>query len=92
MSLMATLVKRVTVMPAYKATLLMLLLAVNGVLLAADSDVPETGFLEYLGLWEESDEDWILLSEEISTQVAADATRTDLEPEGDESAEKDDES
>lgn len=79
-------------MPYYRVTLLMLLLAVNGILLAADTDMPEMDFLEYLGLWEESDEDWILLSEEISAQVAADDTRTDLESEGDESAEKDDES
>lgn len=92
MSLMATLVNRATVLPQLKATLLMFLLAISGVLLAADTDVPEIAFLEYLGLWEESDEDWILLSEEISTQIAADDTRTDLEPESDASAENDDES
>ena len=74
---------------------LMLLWGVLGfssALLAADSELPEMEFLEYLGLWEESDEDWVLLSGEAVTQVAAEDARTDAEPEGEESAENEDES
>jgi len=37
-----------------------LLLGVCGVVLAADNDLPEADFLEYLGSWEESDDEWML--------------------------------
>lgn len=92
MGRMATLVRKAFAMAVSKATMLTFLLAANSMLLAADADAPEMEFLEYLGLWEASDEDWLLLSEEISTQVVADDTRIDSELEGDESAENDDES
>ena len=75
-----------------KVTLLWSLLGLSSALLAADTELPELEFLEYLGLWEESDEDWVLLSEEVATQVAAEDARTDSEPKGEESAEKEDES
>lgn len=75
-----------------KATLLWSVLGFSSALLAADSELPEMEFLEYLGLWEESDEDWILLSVDTGTQIAAEDARTESEPEGDESAEKEDES
>lgn len=42
----------------------------------------DMAFLEYLGMWDESDEDWLLLDEE----------RTEPVPEGEESTEKKDES
>ena len=57
--------------------------------LAADEEVPDPDFLEYLGMWEESDEDWVILN----VPVAADAEeRSDPVPEGEESTEKTDES
>ena len=46
-------------------------------------------FLEYLGMWEESDEDWLLLDEE---EVAENDKRSGPVPEGEESTEIEDES
>jgi len=56
---------------------------------AAESDeVPDAEFLEYLGLWEETDEDWLLLEDE---EVADNDERSDPVPEGEESTETEDE-
>ena len=66
-----------------------LLLGVSGLVLAADDELPEMEFIEYLGIWEESDEEWLMFEE----PVAADADeRIDPVPQGEESKEKDDES
>jgi hypothetical protein len=54
-----------------------------------NEEVPDMAFLEYLGMWEESDEDWLLLDEE---EVAENDKRSGPVPEGKESTEKDDES
>ena len=54
-----------------------------------EEELPEAEFLEYLGLWEESDEDWLLLDEEA---LADNDERTDPVPEGEESTESEDES
>jgi hypothetical protein len=60
-----------------------------GTVLAADEDIPDAEFIEYLGLWAESDEDWLLFDKPL----AADAEeRTDPAPEGEESTENTDES
>jgi hypothetical protein len=75
-----------------KVTVLWSLLAASGALLAADTELPEMDFLEYLGLWEESDEDWVLLSVEESAELAAQDKRTDPATEVEESVEYDDES
>ena len=75
-----------------KIALLVTLLGVSSVLLAADTDLPDMDLLEYLGLWEESDEEWVLLSEDTGTQVAAEDTLTDSTSADDEAAEKNDES
>ncbi len=56
---------------------------------AADEDVPEMEFLEYLGMWEETDEEWLLLDEDV---VADNEERSDPAPEGEESTETEDES
>ncbi len=56
---------------------------------AEQEEVPDTAFLEYLGLWEESDEDWQLLDEDA---VAENDERPDPVPEGEESTETEDES
>ena len=57
-------------------------------LVAADEALPEMDFIEYLGLWEESDEEWMLFDESEET---TDEERTDPAPTGEASAEKDDE-
>jgi len=57
--------------------------------LAADDEVLEMEFFEYLGMWEESDEEWLIFEEPTT---AGNDTRTDPAPEGEESEEKDDES
>jgi len=64
-------------------------LCANGWLLAAEEEVPDIEFLEYLGMWEESDEDWLLLNE---TVVAENEERNDPAPQGEESTENEDES
>ncbi len=75
-----------------KVAVLWVLLGCSGALLAADTELPDVEFIEYLGLWEESDADWMLFAEEVREQVVADDTRTDPAPEGKESAESNDES
>lgn len=52
-------------------------------------EVPDIEFLEYLGMWEESDEDWQLLQE---SAVAENKERIGPVPQGKESTEKEDES
>ncbi len=62
-----------------------------GVAAEANADeeaAPDMEFLEYLGMWEGTDEDWLLLDEE----AVADNERSDPVPEGEESTETDDES
>ena len=49
---------------------------------------PDAEFLEYLGMWEETDEDWLILDE---AQAAEMDKRSDPVPEGEESREDDDE-
>lgn len=69
-----------------------ILLGVCGTVLAADNELPEAEFLEYLGSWEESDEEWLLFDLD-DEQIAADADeRIDPAPQREESTEKDDES
>ena len=55
---------------------------------AENIEVPDMDFLEYLGMWEESDEDWLLLDQQ---EVAENAKRSGPVPEGEESTETDDE-
>lgn len=59
----------------------------------ADDEQPDMEFLEYLGSWEESDEDWLLFDRRDEEAVAADERkRSDPAPAGKESMESDDES
>ena len=64
----------------------------GGVAAADDEEMPEIDFLEYLGSWEESDEDWLILRdvEAIRGEVTFEE-RNDPVPPGEESAENDDE-
>lgn len=59
-----------------------------GRLHAAD-DMPDMALLEYLGSWEESDEDWVLLTEE--ERAASEQTESKRVAEGDATQELDDE-
>ncbi|MBU2676144.1 MAG: hypothetical protein KJP16_03605 [Gammaproteobacteria bacterium] len=61
----------------------------GGAAFAAEEDVPDLEFLEYLGMWEESDEDWLILDERMTVD---NEKRIDPVPEGEASTEKDDES
>ena len=64
-------------------------LCAGGLLLAAEAEAPDIDFLEYLGMWEDSDEDWLLLNEIV---VVENEERNDSAPEGEESTENKDES
>lgn len=79
---------------SYKlATLLPgILLATCGGAFAADDEVPELEFLEYLGMWEESDEEWLVFDEDVEQTAVETDERIDPVPDGKESMEKDDES
>ncbi len=61
----------------------------GGLLLAEELEQPDAEFLEYLGLWEGSDEDWLIFDEPV---VAETDERSDPAPEGEESTETEDES
>ena len=65
-----------------------LLMGASLVLVAAE-EIPDPDFLEYLGAWEASDEDWLLFDEPVTAELEE---RTDPVPqEGEESTEKTDE-
>ena len=57
----------------------------------ADEEPPEIEFLEYLGMWQGSDEDWVMFSES-SNADNHDQERSEPAPEGKDSTEKSDES
>ena len=44
-------------------------LACAGLSAAADEEQPDLEFLEYLGSWEESDEDWLMFTEAVDKPV-----------------------
>ncbi len=74
-----------------KVWLAALLLGTAGVV-AADEELPDVEFLEYLGMWEESDDEWLALADDEALLAADSEERTDPAPEGEESRENDDES
>ena len=76
-------------MSVKKTALLGSLLMGCSLVLAADDEIPDVDFLEYLGLWEESDEDWLIFDEPITADAEE---RSDPVPQGEESTETNDES
>jgi hypothetical protein len=76
-------------MSASQHVLLGALLLFSGLVQGADDEMPDEDFLEYLGLWEESDEDWLMFDTPATTESEE---RVDPVPDGEESTEKDDES
>ena len=69
------------------------LLTCGGAAIAQETEMPDLAFLEYLGSWEESDEDWVLFSEQESKQAESDdiGNETDPAPQEKTVAELDDE-
>ncbi len=55
--------------------------------LADDEDAPDLEFLEYLGSWDESDEDWVVLAENDAEELPDDDNEP--APQGDKVAELD---
>ena len=77
-------------MSVNRAALLGSLLMGASLVLAADEELPDPEFLEYLGTWEESDEDWLLFGKPVTAELEE---RNDPVPEeGEESTETTDES
>ncbi|MDX1508567.1 MAG: hypothetical protein R3358_09830 [Woeseiaceae bacterium] len=75
------------------------LLGACSLVLAADDELPKMEFLEYLGLWDESDEDWLIFESEGEALAAGSDEDDDAVwlprlqvPQADDAAEKDDES
>ena len=68
-----------------------MLLGVCAMVLAADDELPEAEFIEYLGSWEESDEEWLIFVLNGEQMTADSDERIDPAPRGEESTEKDDE-
>ena len=60
----------------------------TGVLAAAETP-PDAEFLEYLGMWQETDEEWVLQDDLLT---AEDEERNEAATEDEESPENDDES
>lgn len=78
---------------AFHALLVCVLLGCGTQAVAEDDELPDMEFLEYLGSWEESDEDWLMV-ERVgdARRDLEDEVRRDGAPEGKESSEKQDES
>ena len=67
--------------------------AVYSLSVAAAGDEPDMDFLDYLGMWEETDEDWQLVAEITDDEaVAENEKRSDPVPQGEESQESEDDS
>ena len=76
-----------------RAALLLGSAAIVGVVAAEEEQEPDMAFLEYLGMWEETDEEWQLFDESSDDEtVAENEERSDPVPEGKESQESEDES
>jgi hypothetical protein len=56
------------------------LLTCGGVAIAQETEAPDLAFLEYLGSWEESDEDWVLFSLEEANAAKSDDSGKETDP------------
>ena len=81
--------KKLTVMSVRKTVAVSALLLGCSFVLAADEEVPDPDFLEYLGMCDESDAEWVIFDEPVTADVEE---KSDSEPEDEESTEKTDES
>lgn len=80
-----------TVMWASRALLSGVLLLGAGLAIAGEEDEgsPDMEFLEYLGSWEESDDEWLMFEGPVTAELEE---RSDPAPEGEEPTETEDES
>ncbi len=78
---------------AFRLALVCGFLSIGGAAMADESDAPDLAFLEYLGSWAESDEDWTLFSDEEADEAQRDknGNETDPAPREEKVAEVDDE-
>lgn len=69
------------------------LIGVTGIVVADEAEAPGLEFLEYLGSWEESDEDWLLLATDAVEKKESKEADEESEPapNGEKLAELDDE-
>ena len=59
---------------------------------AVADDLPDEAFLDYLGSWEESDDEWVMFDEMDTDQTDQQAdSESDPAPQGEESTETEDE-
>ena len=68
-------------------------LVAAGLTVAQEENTPDLDFLEYLGSWEEAEEDWVLLTDgaEPGEEEEDRAKEGDPAPDGEKMAELDDE-
>ena len=55
-----------------RGTLVWGFVALGGIALAEEAEAPDLEFLEYLGSWENAEEDWILLAGDMKPAAASD--------------------
>jgi hypothetical protein len=69
------------------------LMGTGGLVIADDAEAPDLEFLEYLGSWEESDEDWVLLAADAAVKKESEEQEEEVDtaPNGEKLAELDDE-
>ncbi|MDG2374812.1 MAG: hypothetical protein P8M18_00535 [Woeseiaceae bacterium] len=69
------------------------LTGVSGLLIADDAEAPDLQFLEYLGSWDESDEDWmILVADAVETKGSEETEQEHVSaPDGEKMSELDNE-
>lgn len=65
-----------------------LMLGAATLLQAEEQEAPDPAFIEYLGMWEESDEDWQMMDSKAIANVEEQAEKS---PDEKESVEKEDE-
>lgn len=76
-----------------RAALLLGSVTMVGAVAAEEEQEPDMAFLEYLGMWEETDEEWQLFEDASDdAAVAENEERSDPVPQGEESQESEDES
>ena len=64
------------------------LIGVAGIAIADDAEAPDLEFLEYLGSWEESDEDWVALVDDATVVKESEGQeQADTAPNGEKLAE-----
>ncbi|MDX1561849.1 MAG: hypothetical protein R3305_02940 [Gammaproteobacteria bacterium] len=63
----------------------------SGPVAAQDDDLPELSFLEYLGSWQDGDDEWLLMAEIEEIADTSDPDAIEEAPKQDDEAERSDE-